>query len=88
MLRSCTRERLRRHLDQLARHHRRRLCDGGAVPPAPQTGRATPGRVWVQGCECREVVIDWAARTIYHPFLACQHYAHETPLDIEDTEPL
>lgn len=52
------------------------------------TGRASPGRMWVEGCKCREVVIDWMERTIYHPFLECQHYAHETPLDIEDTEPL
>lgn len=52
------------------------------------TGRAIPGWVWSEGCECREVLIDWVVRTIYHPFVGCPHYGQTTPLDLEDTAPL
>jgi len=48
-----------------------------------------PGRVWVRDCECPEVVIDWEARTIFHPHLGCPFYGRrDTPLDITDTKPL
>lgn len=52
------------------------------------TGRAMPGWAWTEGCECREVFIDWVARTIYHPSLGCPYHGQTTQLDIEDEAPL
>jgi hypothetical protein len=49
------------------------------------TSRAIPGKAWSEGCRCREVLIDYVAGTIHHPFYECPHYGNVTL--IEDIHP-
>lgn len=51
-------------------------------------GRARPGRLWAEGCECREVLVDYENQAVHHPYHRCPFYGQMTGLVVQDTAPL